>query len=34
MSFKAVVAVMALEDGWTKIDVERFRAYLSVPDSA
>lgn len=30
----ALETVEALEDGWTKIEVERFRVYLSVPDSA
>ena len=27
----AIVAVMALEDGCTNIEAERFREYLSIP---
>ena len=34
MALEAIVAVMALEDGCTNIEAERFREYLSVPDSA
>ena len=33
MALETVVAVMALEDGCTNIEAERFREYLSVPDS-
>ena len=32
VALETVVAVMALEDGWTNIEAERFREYLMMPD--
>ena len=32
MALEAVVAVMALEDGCTNIEAERFGAFLTAPD--
>ena len=32
VAIATVVALETLEDGWTNIEAERFRGYLSVPE--
>ena len=34
VAIATVVALETLVDGWTNIEAERFREYLSVPDGA